>query len=121
MKITNALMTQKEWKHLCLLYSVCFENNFLNYVYILCCIISFIEICSIEICFASLNIYLLFSYCFCFLHFTNSISCFIFKEKSRPIIHPYKSPEKIFHVVGLDGSKLSSVVQILLELMFYPK
>lgn len=36
-----------------------------------------------------------------------------------PICHPFRSPKSVFCVTGLDASKLSGVVQLLLELIFF--
>lgn len=40
-------------------------------------------------------------------------------KKIRPIVHPLHSPDSLYHITGLDASKLQSVLQILLELLFY--
>jgi hypothetical protein len=49
-----------------------------------------------------------------------SSSPVIESSKMRPIIHPFHCPKTQFHITGLDASKLPGVVQILLELMFFP-
>lgn len=40
-------------------------------------------------------------------------------EKIRPIVHPFECATSQFQITGLDSSKLTGVVQILLELMFF--
>jgi len=37
----------------------------------------------------------------------------------RPLKHPFTSPDSQYHITGLDSSKLASVMQVLMELLFY--
>jgi len=40
-------------------------------------------------------------------------------KKMRPIMYPLHCPDSLYHITGLDESKLPSVIQILMELLFY--
>jgi len=40
-------------------------------------------------------------------------------KKVRPIVHPLYCPDALYHITGLDASKVPSVIQLLLELLFY--
>lgn len=37
----------------------------------------------------------------------------------RTVNHPFKSPSDQYHITGLDASKLTGVIQVLLELIFF--
>jgi len=40
-------------------------------------------------------------------------------KKLRPIMYPLYCPDSLYHITGLDESKLPGVIQILLELLFF--
>ena len=61
-----------------------------------------------------------YGHCLCFEFCVNAFA-FVQIGNARPVVTSHISPPETYYITGLDSALLPSVVQVLLELMFYSR